>query len=234
MVRSLLIFAAVGMLPLLFISDVGKAACCVILICSMVHTVLHGMGALSEHINLFQLSPMYTFAVGRIFSYLGILVGFMAGYIAFWLLPFGASTLAMVIFTLMLFIVLVTVLVRMENTYPIDDRDIDIGGIYSVNLEGAAAAEGSEQQEDAEEEGRELPALWRRRCEGVAAAYGLTSRQGEVLKLLAKGRNADYITQELVISLHTAKAHIYNIYQKMGVHSRQELIDIIEGVRIDI
>ncbi|MDR2107959.1 MAG: helix-turn-helix transcriptional regulator [Coriobacteriales bacterium] len=232
MVRSLLLFAAIGMLPLLFISDVGKMICSVILICSMVHSVLHGLGALSEHINLFKLSPMYTFAIGRIFSYLGILFGFVCGYAAFWLQPFGESTLAVVIFTLILFFIAVTVLVKMENSYPIDDRNIQIGGIYAVNLEDDSN-EDEEVREEPEAD-KVTPGLWRRRCEGVAAAYNLTSRQTEVLMLLAKGRNADYITQELVISLHTAKAHIYNIYQKMGVHSRQEPIDIIEDVRLDI
>jgi DNA-binding CsgD family transcriptional regulator len=229
--RSFLVFTAVGMLPLLFISDSGKVVCCVVLISGMVYTVLHGMGALCEHINLFKLSPMYTFAFGRIFSYLGVLLGFICGYMAFWLQPLGENTLAIITFSLMLIFVLVTVLIMMENNYPIDDHNIKAGGIYAVNLN-----ENSNEDSEAEHEEQkpELPGLWRRKCEGVAAAYGLTSRQAEVLMLLAKGRNADYITQELVISLHTAKAHIYNIYQKMGVHSRQDLIDIIEDVRIDI
>ena len=50
--------------------------------------------------------------------------------------------------------------------------------------------------------------------------------------MLAKGRNADYITEKLVISSHTAKAHIYNIYQKTGVHSRQELMDLVENTDV--
>lgn len=66
----------------------------------------------------------------------------------------------------------------------------------------------------------------------MADRYGLSSRQREVLTMLAKGRNAEYITEKLVISSHTAKAHIYNIYQKTGVHSRQELMDLVEGAEI--
>jgi DNA-binding CsgD family transcriptional regulator len=230
LVRSFLIFAAIGLLPLLFISDAGKAVCCVILVSGMVHSILHSMGALCEHINLFKLAPMFSFAFGRIFSYLGILVGFVCGYTAFWLQPFGEATLAVVTSLLMLAFVLVTMLVKLENSYPIDDQNISVGGIYAVKLDNQGNEEG---RGDIEINHRELPGLWRRKCESVAAAYSLTSRQTEVLMLLVKGRNADYITHELVISLHTAKAHIYNIYQKMGVHSRQELIDIIEGVRVD-
>lgn len=46
--------------------------------------------------------------------------------------------------------------------------------------------------------------------------------------LLAKGRNASYIEESLFISYHTTKAHIYRIYQKLGIHSQQELIDAVE------
>ncbi|MDR0500475.1 MAG: LuxR C-terminal-related transcriptional regulator [Coriobacteriales bacterium] len=234
MVRSFLIFVAIGMLPLLFISDVGKVVCCVILVCGMLYSLLHSMGALCEHINIFKLSPMFTFAFGRVFSYLGILVGLIGGYIAFWLQPFGDTSLAIVTFTLMLVVVVATVLVKMENNYPINDHDVNVGGMYAVKLELHCAQESEISATEDNVEKTEQPKLWRRKCEGVAAAYGLTQRQTEVLVLLSKGRNADYITKELFISLHTAKAHIYNIYQKMGVHGRQDLIDIIERVRIDI
>ena len=38
-----------------------------------------------------------------------------------------------------------------------------------------------------------------------------------------------FIEQELVLSYNTVKTHIKHIYQKLGVHSRQELLDLIEG-----
>ena len=68
------------------------------------------------------------------------------------------------------------------------------------------------------------------RCNAVAEEYGLTERQREVLYLLAKGRNTAYIRDELVISPHTVKAHVYAIYKKTGQHSQQDLIDLVEGV----
>ena len=52
--------------------------------------------------------------------------------------------------------------------------------------------------------------------------------RAEVLGMLARGRGAEYITEKLVISPHTAKAHTYNIYLKLDVHSRQELMDLVE------
>lgn len=65
----------------------------------------------------------------------------------------------------------------------------------------------------------------------IATDYGLSIRQTEVLSMLAKGRNASVIERELVISSNTAKSHIYTVYQKLGVHSQQELLDFIEGHR---
>ncbi|MCL1847454.1 MAG: helix-turn-helix transcriptional regulator [Coriobacteriia bacterium] len=69
---------------------------------------------------------------------------------------------------------------------------------------------------------------WRQACTGIAQAYQLSPRESEVFLLLARGRNAEYIQGQLVISLHTAKSHIANIYQKLGVHSIQEMLDLID------
>lgn len=65
-------------------------------------------------------------------------------------------------------------------------------------------------------------------CERLAEAFSLTERESEVFKLLAKGRNVPFIEEELVISRNTIKTHIKHIYQKMDLHSQQELIDMVE------
>ena len=66
------------------------------------------------------------------------------------------------------------------------------------------------------------------RCSSAAQRFGLTVRETEVLQLLARGRNVPYIEEELVISRNTVKTHIKHIYQKLNVHSQQELIDLVE------
>ena len=48
----------------------------------------------------------------------------------------------------------------------------------------------------------------------------LTQRELEVLKLLVQGKSNIEIADELIISAHTAKAHVCNILQKMGVDDR--------------
>ena len=49
-----------------------------------------------------------------------------------------------------------------------------------------------------------------------------------MLRLLARGRNARFIQEELAISYSTTKTHVSRIYRKLGVHAHQELIDVGE------
>ena len=70
---------------------------------------------------------------------------------------------------------------------------------------------------------------WRDRIDAVSQEYNLSLRQQEVLVHLARGRNAQYIAEHLNITLATAKSHIYNIYIKLGVHTRQELLDVLDS-----
>ena len=65
----------------------------------------------------------------------------------------------------------------------------------------------------------------------VRTRYQLTERETEVLELLARGRNAVSIQEQLCLSYNTVKAHKHNIYGKLGVHSQQELLTLMEGVR---
>ena len=48
----------------------------------------------------------------------------------------------------------------------------------------------------------------------------LTEREIEVLKLLVKGKSNTEIAQELIVSVHTAKAHVCSILQKLCVDDR--------------
>ena len=54
--------------------------------------------------------------------------------------------------------------------------------------------------------------------------------QMEGVALFAKGRSAARIQEELFISKGTVSTHLRHIYQKMDVHSKQEMLDVIEGV----
>ena len=51
---------------------------------------------------------------------------------------------------------------------------------------------------------------------------GLTSREAEVLDLLAAGNTNKDIAAELVLSVHTVQRHLQNAYRKVGVRNRAE------------
>ena len=57
-------------------------------------------------------------------------------------------------------------------------------------------------------------------CEPAALPAGLTSREGEVLRLVAAGRSNKDIAAELFLSEKTVSRHLSNIFAKIGVSSR--------------
>lgn len=63
-------------------------------------------------------------------------------------------------------------------------------------------------------------------CREVAEASGLTHREVEVLALLLQGRSVPFVEDRLRISEGTARTHVNSIYKKLGVHSRQDLLDL--------
>ena|GEM_PF-5509129 len=69
---------------------------------------------------------------------------------------------------------------------------------------------------------------FRRACKRIEKEYGLTKRESEIVELVLRGRSGPYIEEQLVISKNTYQTHMRNAYAKIGVHSQQELLDILE------
>lgn len=58
----------------------------------------------------------------------------------------------------------------------------------------------------------------------------LSERECEVLKLVVMGKSNTEIAEELSISVHTAKAHVCAILQKMSVNDRvQAAVKAVRG-----
>lgn len=66
-------------------------------------------------------------------------------------------------------------------------------------------------------------------CNALAQKYKLSPRETEVFCLLAEGRSTARIREVLFIAEGTVNTHVRNIYRKLGVHNKQELIDLIYG-----
>lgn len=81
---------------------------------------------------------------------------------------------------------------------------------------------------DADDENPSTPRRFQLRCERIAQLYGLTPKETEVMTLIGKGRSAQRIQEALDVSASTVNTHVNHIYRKMGVHSRQEMLDLLE------
>ena len=92
----------------------------------------------------------------------------------------------------------------------------------SSSMEGAACETSpAGPQEEAGIANASIPAQTTRR-------YGLTERETQILGYLARGRSAPFIREELSLSKSTVATHIRHIYDKLGVHSKQELLSLLE------
>jgi DNA-binding CsgD family transcriptional regulator len=64
------------------------------------------------------------------------------------------------------------------------------------------------------------------RADDLFARYGLSARERSVAKLLVGGLLYKEIAFKLRIGLPTVRTHSQNLYRKLGIHSRSELVDI--------
>jgi ligand-binding sensor domain-containing protein/DNA-binding CsgD family transcriptional regulator len=60
------------------------------------------------------------------------------------------------------------------------------------------------------------------------ARFKISEREQEIIGLILKGKTNKDIEEELFISIKTVKSHVYNIYRKMGVKNRLELINLVQ------
>ncbi len=58
----------------------------------------------------------------------------------------------------------------------------------------------------------------------IVAAWQLTGREQDVLRLVCRGLGTDQIAQTLFLSPHTVRGYLKDLFAKVGVTSRGELI----------
>lgn len=243
--RWFLPFSAVIVFPLIFVPDSFKFIFALLLLCGSLFPITLSLSAMCKHIVICKLSPIRAFPFGRLMNFLGIALGMLLAFVGFSAVAineFGSLVTVFSVIAFMMMVIFSASFVMTEDNYPNESRFIKTA-TSSQNGEGemtfapgtpirkvGSGFEGESPHKQYVSGGR--PGVFRLKCEAVVETYGLSNRQKEVLIMLAKGRNAEYITEKLVISSHTAKAHIYNIYQKTGVHSRQELMNLVEETKI--
>ncbi|MEC0264746.1 helix-turn-helix transcriptional regulator [Paenibacillus anseongense] len=68
------------------------------------------------------------------------------------------------------------------------------------------------------------PAMQRDLIKFQTTAYGLTPQENAVVHLVAKGNSSSEISSKLSISPYTVQEHLSNIFDKVGVRSRREVV----------
>lgn len=57
--------------------------------------------------------------------------------------------------------------------------------------------------------------------------YHLSPREQEIISLVLNGNSNRDIANQVYISLETVKKHLYNVYKKIGVKNRLQLMNIL-------
>ena len=145
-------------------------------------------------------------------SLLGIVIGFFfSGFIE--TSSVAIMALALVAVYLLSTIVLFILKDRTIAGYTVDQP----GDGVAVGKAGYAAGEQAPTNEDGFDE----------RCRMLSDQAQLTPRESDILRCLAQGRSTQYMAEKFTVSENTVKSHVKNVYQKLGVHSKQDVIDIV-------
>jgi DNA-binding CsgD family transcriptional regulator len=66
------------------------------------------------------------------------------------------------------------------------------------------------------------------RCETLAQNYGLSQRESVIMSFIGRGYSPAFIAKKLFLSDSTVRTHVKSIYRKLNVHSRQELLVLVD------
>ncbi len=63
--------------------------------------------------------------------------------------------------------------------------------------------------------------------DALSLRFGLSDREREILSSLSMGYSTARIAEQLFIAPNTVGTHVRSIYKKIGIHSKQEAIDVV-------
>jgi DNA-binding CsgD family transcriptional regulator len=214
--RTLSLTMVLAAAPFPFLGRMGQIACiCFLFVVGVVNLILI-IDAVLETSRFNQISPFWIVGFEGTIFFLGVVfVLIVASALLFW---FQQG----LIFSVAVFAALSCALqISVNNqTYPLFPKTSGSIPDSKTTEEPFEATDSNETVGGS--------ALWRERVDVIADQYRLSLRQKEIMELLLKGRNLNYITEYFCISRATAKTHTYNLYRKLGIHSRQELLDLVE------
>lgn len=107
-------------------------------------------------------------------------------------------------------------LYRTEEKTDFSDKDLEIVNILKAHLNIRLYRELEPYRISASES-------------SLKAVYGLTDRETEIVELWSRGLTDNEISDRLAISKNTLKKHISNVFGKLEISSRVELLKIISS-----
>ena len=70
--------------------------------------------------------------------------------------------------------------------------------------------------------------------ERLSERFGLTPREADVVRCASQGHSLEKTAELLGVSVNTVRTHNRSVYAKMGVHSRQEIIELAADVKAQL
>ena len=210
--RMLFPVLVVALVPLSFLSSGGLlfAGCNLLILGCFSFLVLVSIAFEIKGAHERGASPLYFVGMSQTTLSGGIALGFALDLVPGLTGVFSPNVLSAVALAL---VIALAVLVTLTQSRMVD-----------AQAEADAAVAQARAIAEQAEHGR-----WKMRCTEVAEQAKLSARETEVFMLLAKGRGTEHIQNKLGISSHTVKTHTYNVYKKLGVKNREELLDLVEG-----
>jgi DNA-binding CsgD family transcriptional regulator len=200
--RLLLPLIAVALLPFPYLSPVMQVVFLSVAVFGFTCFDAVGWGDLADEVRDRNLKLFGYLSAASTINFAGIFVGWGMGYVLFALSGENDYATGFGIVSIVLVIALIL--------------NLALGGAGESEVGGVASA-------------TEFHDTWKERCLNVAQAHALTKQEERVFIMLARGRNYRHVAEELYVSIHTVKTHVYHIYKKLGIHSQQELIDMVEA-----
>jgi DNA-binding CsgD family transcriptional regulator len=175
-----------------------------------------------------RISSNIVFGFGRGIFMLGSALGWLLGARILPQLP--DSSLWPVFYIVLAFLVLIS------TTVIFSEKDFDrlFSPISEMELDLATLSQGPMGGQVKTDKTLENQRPYFIACKKVGKSARLSDREQDILELLALGRGSENIAKKLIISLNTVRTHTHNIYSKLDVHSREELIKLVENERDEV
>jgi DNA-binding CsgD family transcriptional regulator len=211
--RPVLIFMSLGCCLLPFFYNSGLVAFYLVMAGYLCFEIMNWI-ILSDASFRFGIPPFRIFGFGRASVSGGVLIGAILGSLLHSMVDYSPEFI-LSLSLMMIFVMIIT------YTFTLTERDV-------AKLTKQRALHPVAQADFLDRS----PSLDEKVCL-LAEKHDISGRALEVLHLLAKGRTGVRIEQELYMSRGTVNTHMRRLYQKLGIHTRQNLLDLLDEIETD-